>query len=110
MSENTQAAQCSDAEWDAAMASGLLTCISGTSAQERAIHSFAEYIRRGVGPVRAYYELDRLKPLTRESLGTFSTAEQAKTALVSWAKDNDWHMQILRVETDLVYDNKSQTP
>jgi hypothetical protein len=27
--------------------------------------------------------------------------------LESWAKDKDWHMQIRRVETELVYDNKA---
>lgn len=42
MAENTSAAACSDFEFKAARASGLLVL---TTADERAIHAFAEAIR-----------------------------------------------------------------
>lgn len=54
------------------------------------------------------YHLDRLIPYERVNLGVFTTQEQAKAALESWAKDHNWHMQIRRVETELVYDNKAE--
>lgn len=46
MSENTAAAACTDAEWQAAKAAGLLWAELGTTAQEQAIHAFASSIRR----------------------------------------------------------------
>jgi hypothetical protein len=48
MSENTAQAACTDEEWEAAKAAGLLFAAPGTTAQERAIHAFAQAIRESV--------------------------------------------------------------
>jgi membrane protein required for beta-lactamase induction len=45
MAENTSPAKCTDAEWEAARAAGLLFADLGSTAQERAFHAFAEAIR-----------------------------------------------------------------
>lgn len=45
MAENTSPAKCSDNEWEAARAAGLLFADLGSTEQERAIHAFAEAIR-----------------------------------------------------------------
>lgn len=45
MAENTAPAMCSDAEWEAAKAAGLLVAPPLTTAQECALHAFAVAMR-----------------------------------------------------------------
>jgi len=45
MSESTTKAQCTDSEWEAAKAAGLLFAQQGTNEFDRAIHAFAEAMR-----------------------------------------------------------------
>jgi hypothetical protein len=44
--ESTTKDQITDAEWQAALTTGLLSATPGTNAQDLAIHKFAEAIRQ----------------------------------------------------------------
>jgi hypothetical protein len=45
MAENTAPAKCTDSEWRAAREAGLLFCDPGSTAQEIALHKFAQAMR-----------------------------------------------------------------
>lgn len=59
---------------------------------------------------RRYYELRRLRPhgLDSEQLGTFSTEEQARTAMESWRNDwscGGWKFRISLISKEVVHDD-----
>lgn len=69
MAENTTSARCTEAEWKAATTAGLPFAVLGTTAQERAIHAFAQAIRAESAPLLrdALSDIDSLLDYVGES-------------------------------------------
>lgn len=94
MSENTAAAMCTEAEYTAAREAGLLFVTSGTTAQERAIHRFAEAIR-----AQLVNEMRQAQAAASEACAQlFDLAERGdSTNAVRDAKQAVFHLQASQV-------------